>query len=189
MATIYRLRAEWGGNGVVGPGLSTFYFSTTSSGAADAVETFFTSLNPVLFPAGLTINVPSSGDAISDATGELTGTWSEPGTGGIITGTGTGDYALGVGMRVVWQTSNVFRGRRVRGATFICPIMGAIFAANGTLDDATVASASAAANTMVTGGVEFLVWSRPGAGYSGVSNIIDTGFVPDKVSWLRSRRT
>lgn len=189
MANLARLRVEWAGNGIVGPGLSTFYFDPADTGAADAVETFFGALNPVLFPAGLTITVPSSGDIITDTNGELSGTWSDPGTGGTITGTGSGDYALGVGMRVKWTTGSIFRGRRVKGSTFIVPIMGAIFDSTGTIDSATVSSASAAAQAMVTGGVTFKVWSRPGEGYAGSSSDITGGSVPDKVSWLRSRRT
>lgn len=189
MASIARLRVDWAGNGIVGPGLSTFYFDPSNTGAADAVHDFFEALNPVLFPSGLTITVPSSGDIITDLTGELSGTWSDPGTGGVTTGTAVGDYALGVGMRVKWTTSTIFRGHRVKGSTFIVPIMGAIFDGTGTIDNATVTSASAAAAAMLTAGVDFKIWSRPGEGYSGSSSNITGGSVPDKVSWLRTRRT
>lgn len=189
MASIARLRVEWSGTGIQGTGLSTFYFNPSNTGAATAVKAFFTALNPVLWPAGLTITVPPGGDIIDDATGVLSGAWTDAGTGGTITGTGSGTYSLGVGMRVKWGTNGIFRGRRVQGSTFIVPIMGAIFDSNGTIANATVTSSSAAAQTLATSAPQFKVWSRPGPTWSGTSNNMTSGTVPDKVSWLRTRRT
>lgn len=188
MANLARLRAEWGGTPVAGPGLSTFYFDPADTGAADAVYDFFNAA-PLLFPAGLTITVPPSGDILDDATGDLVGAWADPGTGGIVTGTNSGDFFQGVGMRVKWLTTGIFGGRRVVGSTFICPIPSAIADTSGTIDGATVTSVQASADAMIAAGVDFKVWSRPSGILTGESNLIVDTLVPDKTSWLRSRRT
>ena len=188
MAAIARLRAAWAGSGIDGPGVSTFYFDPSDTGAADAVHDFFQALNPVLFPSGLTITVPPNGDIIDDATGVLSGSWNDPGTGGVTTGTATTDFARGVGFRVVWNTSGIFRGRRVRGSTFIVPIQGGVFSTSGLLDPATVAATQAAADALVGSGVTFKVWSRPVDATPGESNDFTSATAPNKVSWLRSRR-
>lgn len=195
MAELMRLRVPWSGSPVVGGGLSTFYKTTTGAiGFADAISDFFTAIRD-LVPAGVNWNVPSSGDTISDDEGDLTGTWSEPGTGGLVTSAGTANFASGVGARVVWNTGGLFAGRRVRGSTFICPLVASVYPSNNTLDDAAVATIQAAADGLVAALPEMVIWSRHAAATSthgeltGESNAVTSARVPDLVSWLRSRRT
>lgn len=188
MASLARLRVTWTGSGIVGPGVSTFYFDPADTGASTRVLAFFNTA-PLLFPDKVTITVPSGGEIITDTTGELSGSWNDPGTGGTVTGTNTGDFAMGVGMQVRWQTGGIVGGRRVVGSTFLVPIASGIFDVNGTLDTATVTAEQSAANTMIGGAVTFKVWSRPTPSRVGSSNDITSAIVPDRVSWLRSRRT
>lgn len=188
MAVLARLRCTWNGAGVVGPGVSTFYFDSADTGASTAVLAFFNTA-PLLFPSSVQITVPSGGEMINDGDGSLAGTWNDPGTGGVVTGTNTGDFAMGVGFQVRWQTAGIVGGRRVVGSTFIVPIASGIFDTNGTLDTATVTAEQSAANTMIGGSVTFKVWSRPTPSRVGTSNNITSAVVPDRVSWLRSRRT
>lgn len=195
MAELMRLRVPWNGSPVVGGGLSTFYKTTTGGiGWADAISDFFTAIR-TLVPAGITWNVPSSGDSIDDDEGELTGTWSEPGTGGIVTSAGTANFASGVGARVVWNTGGIFAGRRVKGSTFLCPLVASVYPDNNTLQDSAVTTLQAAADGLVAADMDLVVWSRHAAAtanhgeLTGESNAITSATVPDKVSWLRSRRT
>lgn len=197
MADLLRLRVVWSGSPVVGGGLSTFYHQAGGTvGIADDIVDFFTAIRNH-FPAGITWNVPSSGDMITDTNGELNGTWSEPGTGGIVTSNGTANFASGVGGRVVWNTGGIYRGRRVRGATFLAPLVASVYPSNNTLDDTVVGSLQAAADALVIARPLMTIWSRPvpesapGAGddTDGENNVITSARVPDLVSWLRSRRT
>lgn len=180
MANLARLRCTWLGNGVVGPGLSTFYFNPANTGAAAAVSAFFTALNPVLIPSGLQVSIPTSGDIIDDATGALVGAWTDPGGPFTFTGTGAGTFAMGVGFRVAWTTNGIHLGRRVRGSTFICPIMGAIYDSAGTIANATVTSASAAAQTL----------GHVGSAVQGLESAFrhHSGDVDGHDRWLRSRQ-
>jgi len=80
-------------------------------------------------------------------------------------------------------------GRRLKGWTFMCPIIVGGYEANGTLTAGTVSGALAAANTLVTNGTT-IIWHRPDKGAAnGSSAIVLSASVPDKVSSLRSRRS
>lgn len=189
MANLMRLRVSWSGSGVTGPGLSTFYKTTTGSvGWADDVLDFF-STHPLHLPSTVTVTVPSSGELINDATGELTGTWAEPGTGGSVTGSNAAAWAMGVGMRVRWGTGGIVGGRRVVGTTFIVPLPVGAYQTDGTIVNSIVTERKADADALIAARPEMVIVSKPTATRAGTSNAITEALVPDFVSWLRSRRT
>jgi len=189
MADMKRLRVAWTGSGVTGPGVSTFYSTAVGVvGMADDVEAFFGAA-PLLFPANVTITIPSGGDLIESTTGALSGSWNDPGTGGTVQGTNSGDYAQGVGMQVRWRTDGIVGGRRVVGSTFIVPIPGANFNTDGTLDNADVTAMTTRATTLIGAMDGFVIWSRPIPGRAGVASAVVSASVPDRPSWLRSRRS
>jgi len=173
---------------VTGPGLTTFYFDEGGTGFPTACSTFFQAVDAYL-PIGITVTVPSSGDLIDVATGALTGTWSEAASGPGV-GAGFGAFPAGVGARVVWPTSGIVGGRRVKGSTFLAPLVNSCFGTDGTLDPTFATALAGFAGTLWAGaGYDMMIWSRPVPGRPGAaSEVIDTE-IPDKVSWLRSRRT
>lgn len=184
-----RLQVVWSGDQVTGPGLSTFYFSESFGGnVVTPVKNFFTAIRNV-FPQGITWTIPSGGDLLNEATGELGGVWSETG-GGSETSGSTNNHAQGVGCRVAWRTAAIRGGRRVRGSTFLVPLVVTGYDTQGTIAAGTITAIESAANTLLTatsGG--FGVWSRPRPGLVGALVPITSCAVPDQVSWLRSRRT
>ncbi len=112
--TLARARVAWQ-NWPGSPGVSTFYFDPQPSQAQlDSLRTFFAALASIL-PSGLTINVPGSGDEISEATGNLSGVWSVATTPATINATGTGSYAGNAGAVVHWLTNGLMGKRRLRG--------------------------------------------------------------------------
>ena len=191
MTNIVRIRVPWSGTAIVGPGVSTFFYGT-SSGPGDittALNTFFTAIRGQL-PTGITFTIPSGGDVIDDATGNLTGAWTG-GTGSTVTTNGTGSYAAGVGARIAWTTAAIHKKRRVRGTTYIVPLLTASFGTNGSLVASTSTTlTNAAAALQATPNTFPLIWSRPTKGTAdGVSSSITGSSVPTSVSWLRGRRT
>src|SRR5262245_47744302 len=134
MSDIWRLRVAWSGPAGTGPGLSTFYTSVLPVGLPASVKAFFDALK-LMFPTGVSFDIPNSGDRITVETGALSGAWSVSSGGGIVSGTGTGTWAAGVGARVVWTTSSIVGTRRVKGATFLCPIVTAGYDNAGTLEN------------------------------------------------------
>lgn len=188
MTDINRLRATWSGSGVVGPGVSTFYALGTGSALSAAVADLFTDLVAAL-PVSVNITIPGGGEVIEDSTGATTGTWTSGG-GGVISGTDPGAFSQGVGIRMVWETAGLTNNRRVRGSTFMCPLAGNVFANDGTpasgartvMTDAAIAFVSSLVGDLV-------IWTKPTDSTPGKISEVTSGTVPDRVSWLTSRRT
>lgn len=182
-----RIKVEWTGTGVEGPGLTVLHFldSATTNQVRGAVNAFF-AVAAVFVPVGTTIRVPNGGDIIDASNGELTGVWGSSGATQH-DGDTEGAYAGGVGLRVVWQTGAIRGGRRVRGSTFIVPIGAVCYDVDGTLTTATVDAMQTAASNLAVNSLA--VWSRPRPGLPGAEVDVETALAPDKVSWLRSRRT
>lgn len=188
MATLARIRIALGGGAIIGPGVTTFYFADAHTGFVSDVGAMFTSLAS-RFPSQMTYSIPSSGDLIDDTTGDLVGVWNDgvPFSG---VGVGTSAWAQGVGFRSVWETAGTTNNRRVRGTTFWAPVDGTMLQTDGTLNDTARASALTAFNTFLTAcDGNLRIWTRPRAGVTGKSTPVVSVSVPDKISWLRSRRT
>jgi len=186
MASLERVVVEWTA-GTALPGFSVFYGNPSVPTLANEVYDFFNAIK-ALIPSSLSLTIPSSGDLIEDSDGSLAGTWSTSGVGSLAM-TGGGSYAAGCGLRVVWRTNGVRNRRRVRGSTFICPIITNSYEANGTITSAALTTVQTAATVLASSGT-LAVWSRPsGAGATdGDSNTVLNALVPDRVTSLRSRR-
>lgn len=172
----------------MGPGVTTLYFEEAGSGFVTGVQNWVAAWKNYI-PSGISMKVEGFGDLIDVATGGLSGTWTD-GTTLTQTGTFAGSYAAGVGCRTVWQTNGVHNGRRVRGSSYVVPIGGSLFDTDGTLAGATKTAIEGAGTTLVGLATNVLcVYSRPSAGSGGQSSPVLSAEVPDKVSWLRTRRT
>jgi len=157
--------------------------------SVDASFPFFNSI-VALLPSGLTISVPSSGDLVEDQNGKLSGTWSVGATPPVVTGSGLGAYAGNAGAVVHWLTAGVANSRRVRGRTFLVPLLPGAYDSTGSLATTTITTLTNAANGLVAGaGGNFLVWHRNTPFAQGASFPVTSVRVPDLAVSLRSRRT
>lgn len=185
MANLYRYRVIW--NGLAGlPGISTFYFGSAGDPAPD-LHTFFSAI-ATKFPTGLSWSFPTSYDILDDTTGQLTGTGTSAGAA-TVSPAGGANYAAAVGGCVHWRTAVAVNGRRVKGTTFLVPLVQGSYD-NGTLDSTVVTTIQTAANALVasTMGQVMKVYSRPRPGHGfGVSQVTGAS-VPDECVVLRSRR-
>lgn len=192
---LLRYRVAWSGGGTTGEGVSTFFFSTTASGAASSVKTFFTAIAGN-FPTAVVWTFPTGGDVISCENGGLTGSWDDGGSVSSVTGSAASAvWAQGVGIRVKWATTAIVRHRRVHGTTFLTSIATGAFQNDGTpLETVRTAVATAAGALRVAQPMQ--VWSRPTLdpdtgdnNGDGECHQVTAVSVPDTVTWLRSRRT
>ena len=182
------MRVVWSGSTVAGGGLSTFYFTDGAVGQSSDVEDFFYALR-AQFPIGTTITIPSNGDVINDSTGTLVGVWGSSG-GVAVSGEGAAAHAAGVGARIVWNTAGINGGRRVKGSTFLVPVIAGLYDTDGTINNASITNMQAAATALVTAQASaFTIYSRSIDGAAGGNNEVTSATAPDKVAWLRSRRT
>lgn len=188
MANLARVRVVWSGAPVIGGGVSTFFVDEAATGFLSDIRGFFDAID-LTVTGGITWSFPSTGDLIDIATGELTGSWSET-PAADVNSTGSGVHAAGVGTRATWRTSGIRNGRRVVGSTFIVPLHTGSYATDGTIDTATLTLLRNAADSLLTDIAGALrVYSRPSVGVAGQASPVISSNVPDKVSWLRSRRT
>lgn len=186
MANIERVRVTFTGSPYVGPAVATHYFTSGNADPA-VIHQFWTNLKGII-TTGAVITVPNSGDVINDTNGQVVGAWAASG-GGTIATTASGNYALGVGGRIVWETSGITNGRHVRGATFVVPLTQTSFDGTGRISTASVGVMQTSANTLLagaTGNLVILTRQRPGV--NGKSTAIVSASVSEQPSWLRSRR-
>jgi hypothetical protein len=189
VANMLRFNCAWQ-NWPGAPGVSTFYADsgTDISTCTDALRAFWNSLAGMI-PSALTIQVPAVGDIINDQDGAISGAWSDGTPVTVVTGSGAGAYAGNAGAVVHWLTAGVVNGRRVRGRTFVVPIIATQYETNGSLSTACLATLNGAASTLVTAlGSSMLVWHRPKPPAAGSSAGVTGHRVPDLAVSLRSRR-
>lgn len=182
------MRVTWRGSALVGDGVSTFYTTTPTNALKSALSTFYTAIAG-LVPTTCVWTIPASGDTIDSSTGVINGTWSETGGDATVSSTLAGAFANGVGARIQWRTSGLRGNRRVVGSTFIVPLALGSYQSDGTLVDANVTTIKNAAQALL-GSQALQIFSKPTAAHpTGQANPVISVTVPDKVSWLRSRRT
>lgn len=202
MALLERIRATWSGFPGA-PGVSTFY-ATNASVVQPQINDLFGALTGVV-PASISILTESSGDVIESTTGEIQSTWTSAVTAAL-TGQSSGQYAAPVGAQIQWLTPGRFSGRRLVGKTFIVPLSGFSFQADGSLTVEALSALNTAANNLVVAAAgNFKVYQRPQqatpswtdvhgrlhpaklARAGGFGSVIGHR-VPDKAVVLRSRR-
>jgi hypothetical protein len=162
------------------------------------LRTFFTAVQSAFPNLAVTWDFPNHGEVIDEDDGELAGSWTGGTASSVIAGSPNATWVQGVGARIVWNTGAVTRGRAVRGSTFMVPLQTSAYESAGALVGSFVTIFNGAAPALIASDPNFCVWSRPVFDRSGPVPVlvhngshapITSGTVPDRVSWLRSRRT
>jgi hypothetical protein len=173
------------------PGYTVLHFNgapdNTAAGIlAESVHDFFLAIANRL-PGDATINFPGE-MTLHDDLGTLVGAVPVTPVPAVVEATGIGAYAAPTGARVTWETGTIVGGRRLRGRTFIVPMVAGSYDLTGTILETTITQIELAANTLVSEstalGHPLVVWSPTGASVSPVT----AGIVPDQATVLRSRR-
>lgn len=145
------------------------------------------------FPTGLQWSFPTGGVVIEEETGDVVSSWSDGTPVAALAAAGASTWANGVGVRVKWRTNFTFQGRKVVGSTFLVPLVVGVYEGAGNITDATISFFNVAIATFVaTDTLRVYARPRPIAGGTiadGVSFPVFSGECPDRVSWLRGRRT
>jgi len=186
MSNIAKIPVSWTG-GPGGPGVSVFYSDAATTIPTGALATFFGAIK-TLIPSSYSWTIPASGDIHDSTTGALVGSWTQ-GSPSVVAATGSAtSYAASAGAVVRWTTGGIVNGRRVRGRTFLVPVVAAIYT-NGAILNTQVAVIQAAASALVTSsGADLRIWHRPRLGSAGSAHPVTGAFVPSMAAVLRSRR-
>lgn len=188
MSELSRVPVAWSGAGVVGGGFSVLHCTVNDEHALmSAFRTFLNAINGN-FPTSVSWSFPTSGPIITQEDGELADAWVDPvpvlGAGGASANT----WVNGVGLRVKWTTGSFYNGRAVVGSTFLVPLQVLAYEGSNNIVDANRAAILAAATTFVAA-AGLRIYSKPREGVLGQSFAVNGCEVPDRVSWLRGRRT
>lgn len=194
MSTILRMRVEWQGPPVVGPGVSTHYFEDGGTGIPPKVLALYTALKNYV-PTGVIWTIPTQLDVITVETGVLAGAVTQAGGGTVASSGGAVDYKPGVGGRIRWSTGGIIRGRRVTGTTFVVPLTSQEYP-SGVVQGGTVTAINTALTAFLTaGGYVPCIYSKPkappggiGPDSPGVRHLVTGATMSSKETWLRSRR-
>lgn len=192
MAGINRVRAVWTGL-PGGAAVSTFYSDGGGVPNIAALKSAFDSIQNFV-PQGVSVLVENQGDQINDADGSLIGNWSTTAVSASAM-LGTGSYSSASGAQIGWTTGGIHNGRRLRGRTFVVPLVVACYTTTGTLGTSTTTALQGFADQVKNAtGMKYLVWGRPRAAGGrlpaapGLSSPITGSKISNKVAVLRSRR-
>lgn len=161
------------------------YFTDTST-AVESVHTFWLD-NVELIPGDVSVQVESAGDILNDANGDLIDTWTSDPVAAVPM-TGTGSYSAPSGACIDWLTATIAGKHRLRGRTFLVPIVNSAYEENGSIRVARVAEIKSRAEDLIASqSASFVVWHR-GTGDDGSSGLITSAHVPSLAAVLKSRR-
>lgn len=197
MTNLYRHRIAW--TGFAGaPGVSTFY-GLVAGAMMTPLHDLCTGLVNIL-PATVTLQVENSGDIIDSVTGNLTGTWTEAAVGPV-TGLDTTVYSAPSGATLTWLTSTVADSHRLRGRTYLVPLGGDAYQADGTLASSVIDILAGVASGFEAASLgNLVVWHRPRVAAAatayhpavtardGSFGLVTASSVKDAAAVLRSRR-
>jgi hypothetical protein len=188
-------RVNWVG-GITGPGVTVFHGRDTALGTigqaaqelADRAATFLGAVAAGNLPDDITLDFAAEVVELNTSTGVLVAVHPVNDAGSVNGGV-AGSYARPSGARVEWGTGAIVMGRRLRGRTFLVPVVSLAYADGGNLVPAVRASIEGLAQDYIDEpfGIEAVaptIWSRT----HGIEADIVTASVPSEVAILSSRR-
>ena len=181
----YRVRVNWSGAAITGPGLSTFYFDSgvgTAANAVTAVATFLGAVDNSI--ANTAIWGTETDVATIDGTGQITAITNV----GAQTGAGSeaGDRLSPATQGLVaLRTGSIIDGREVQGRIFLPGMVESHNGSTGTPDSGIIGAVNTAAAALIADvNTTWVVWSR----VNEVFVPITTATMNNKWAVLRSRR-
>lgn len=209
MANVSTVTAVW--NGFTGaPGYSLFRFDELSTAAlcnaaGAAVRAFFQPLATAYWANAWSVGVQSIVQHHDIATGDLVGESTMTTTPTVLVGGGGAAtaFAGGSGAVAQWTTGLVHAGRKIRGRTFLVPLLSTAFSPDGTISAALqTAVQNAGAALIADATTAFGVYSRfmdkkagdpplgvPPVQVGGAFAAANGCTCPDRSAQLRSRRS
>ena len=196
---LYKITARWTSSLVSGlPGYSNFY---CAAGATPSLFANFFATFQAFLPAGVDVSVLGNGFIIDDVTGANVDVWTTTAPA-VVHGSGVASFGAASGAVVDWRTAGIVNSRFVKGRTFIVPLAGEGYDANGTIKSTALTAIKDGADTLVaacaTATHPLRIWARPfhddpphtpvRPDRPGSSYAVTSTNVPDMAAVLRSRR-
>jgi hypothetical protein len=164
MASIYQVTAIWAGfQGA--PGYSKFAFSDLTTDAARnaagaGIRSFFEAFKAYLY-SGWSVAVQAEVLEYNAINSDLVGVAAMTTVPAATVGTATPTtYAGGSGAAITWSTGVILAGHRVKGRTFLVPVVGAN-ESDGTLLTAARTAMETGGNALIAvATADFCIWGK-----------------------------
>jgi hypothetical protein len=199
VATVARILTTWSG-GPSAPGLTVMnvrYTSGPLQSSVDAVRAFWSSLGGQI-PSSYSLLVSPSADLFDSASGELTGALTAATPPTVVNPSGATAWAAGVGGRITWTTGAIAHGHRVKGRTFVVPLITSTYGTSGTVTSTYITTVGTAVGTLLSAlnsaGTPLAVWTKKRAAtdtlpaLDGVLSDVTSGAMTTEVAVLAGRR-
>jgi hypothetical protein len=185
MANISKITVDWqvpsGGSG------SNTFYALDGPGVESGLETAYNSIKSYV-PVGVTWGLHRGGEILDPLNGTLVGDWGTSVVAGS-SPTGTGVWANGVGLSLRWETGTIMDGHRLRGRTYIVPIVSSAFGPDGNILASVETAFNTAFQQVITSHPgQLVVWHRPKDPRAGGFSVATTVAVRPKPAILRTRR-
>lgn len=162
------------------------YDGGDATSSLTAIRTFFQSL-AARVPNDVSWSWPGPVDLFSND-GVLVGSTTPSTAVPPLTATYAGTYAAPAGARIDWETGIILAGKRLRGRSYIVPLAGDQYDADGSLASDFISVGNTAATALrvalATAGSPLGVWSRKNSAIFAASGQT----IQDKAAIMRSRR-
>lgn len=192
---MYRYNVAWSIPNA-GPAVSVFHFANTDDTSPLAVVTAlraaFNAISAYI-PNEVMVQFPAEYTVLDNLTGQAIDFRSIVPPAPVV-GSSSGTWAAGSGARLVWATDSVGNGRRVRGTTYLVPLVATTFDTNGVVAPAAQTAIAGAFSTFLaaasSGSITMGVFHRPtlsppGGGYMARAVSVS---VPGTPATLRGRK-
>ena len=187
MADIKEVVVDWTTN-AGGGFVNVFYFGdgATITAQRTAIDDLFDDMGPSL-DTGAAWQIRNEGVIKDEATGTLTGAWSDSTPLG-----GTGQAASesvpdAAQILLRWATGSVVNGRFLKGRTFVPGFVAAgLF--NGNVSSSNITLFNTACDNFLAAGVDFGIWHRPASGTGGTFIPAVSGSTWQEMAVLTRRR-
>jgi 3-oxoacyl-(acyl-carrier-protein) synthase len=185
-----------------GAGISRFHVKHKDGSAIDsaacnaamaALRAFYNTPTTFL-PSVMSWSFVTPVMVIDEASAELARYMSVGTPPTLVSGSGSGSYAAGNGLRVNWKTSTVRNRRLMRATTYMVPLANNAYTGQGQVSSGPMSSVLGACATLLaaldTANLALVAYHRPDKGMTsgGASAPISAYTIPATIAGLRSRR-
>lgn len=185
MTFLWRVRHEIAGTYVVGGGITAFYFDSsagTAQQAATAATAFWNGVKDMIHTSTV-FTLQTEVVEIDDGTGHPNGV--DTVSAASVTGTASEDPMSGLNQACVnWRTGTYIAGRERRGRTFIPALTEGDWTSGAWVSGRATLVATAITNLIGATNADFMIYSPT----HNDSNLVTSGALKTKMSFLRSRR-
>jgi hypothetical protein len=157
------------------------------------LSAYITAIKPQI-PGSVSLRALEEVEQLNEGTGDMIHVWTATTPTTDVLGSNVGNaFAAPAGAVISWSTPGIRNSRRVRGRTFVVPLVSTAYENNGTLAPAVLTALNSGANALRgnTATTGLVIYGRPTGpdASDGIAYPATGHRIPDMVAMLTSRRS